>query len=148
MNVADQFYYDTSALLPYYREETLSKMVQDILISLQPPVIICDLTKIEFASALARWIRMDEISEAQANLVENTFAKDIGSGLFLCKTLNTSHYRQAEKWLYSRKTAIRTLDALHLACCWHVDAEMITCDNVLYQSARILGVRARFLSPL
>jgi len=49
-------------------------------------------------------------------------------------------YHQAEKWLSGRKTSLRTLDALHLACCWSMEAEIITCDAVLQQSAEFLGI--------
>jgi len=148
MNPADLFYLDTSALLPYYREEPASTRIQELLISLKPPVIISDLTKVEFAAALARWVRMKELSEQQADFIDNTFAKDITSGLFLKKPIIKRHYMQAEKWLTGRKTALRTLDALHLACCWDLGAELITCDRVLYQSSETLGVKNQFIQPV
>jgi predicted nucleotidyltransferase len=37
---------------------------------------ISDLTELEFASALAHWVRMKELNEAQASLVENAFIDD------------------------------------------------------------------------
>ncbi|MFZ2630648.1 MAG: type II toxin-antitoxin system VapC family toxin [Desulfosalsimonadaceae bacterium] len=148
MNTADLFYLDTSALLPYYREEPASMKIQELLISLRPPVIISDLTKVEFAAALARWVRMNEISDAQAIVIENTFAKDVGFGLFLQKPIIKRHYSQAEKWLTGRKTALRTLDSLHLACCWDLGAELITCDKVLYQSSETLGIKNQFIQPV
>jgi uncharacterized protein len=148
MNMPDLFYLDTSALLPYYREEPSSMKIQELLISMRPPVIISDLTKVEFAAALARWVRMNEVSDAQATYIENTFAKDVGSGLFLQKPIIKRHYLQAEKWLTGRKTALRTLDALHLACCWDLGAELITCDNILYQSSEALGVKNLFIKPV
>ncbi|MCP4750010.1 MAG: type II toxin-antitoxin system VapC family toxin [Proteobacteria bacterium] len=147
MSEVDTHYLDTSALLPYYRDEPASLKVQDIIMRIKPPVAISDLSKVEFASALARWVRMDELTEAQVNLIENMFKKDIGVGFFLRHPLSTSHFRQAEKWLSGRKTALRTLDALHLACCWTLDAELITCDTTLHDSANTLGVKTRFISP-
>ncbi|MFZ2808073.1 MAG: hypothetical protein WA081_02625 [Desulfosalsimonadaceae bacterium] len=56
-------------------------------------------------------------------------------------------YIQAEKWLASRKTALKTLDSLHLACCWDLGAELITCDKVLYQSSEALGIKNQFIQP-
>ena len=109
-------YFDTSALLPYYREEPASRDVQALLGRLRPPVLISDLTRVEMASAIARWTRMNEIDEPQAALIENTFNQDLQSGLYLLRGLVSSHYHQAEKWLSTRKTALRTLDALHIAC--------------------------------
>ncbi len=145
MKEADLYYLDTSALLPYYREEVVSGKIQDLLISLKPPVIISDLIKVEFASALARWIRMNELSEPQANKLENTFTKDINTGLYLNKSIISVHYMQAERWLISRKTALKTLDALHMACCWDLGAILITCDKTLHQSAEILGIKNKFI---
>ena len=145
MKEVDLFYLDTSALLPYYREETISSGIQDLLISFKPPVIISDLTRVEFASAVARWVRMNEISEAQAILIEDTFTKDVSAGLFLSKPLISKHYSQAEKWITTRKTSLRTLDALHLACCWSLGAELITCDKTLHQSAKSLEVQSRLV---
>jgi len=145
MNVDKSYYMDTSALLPYYREEATSEPVQDLMLSLIPPLIVSDLSKVEFASALARWVRMTELSEKQANLIENTFSKDIATGLYLRKPLVGSHYNQAEKWLSARTTSLRTLDALHLACCWQLGATLVTCDSVLHQAADTLGVNNLYI---
>jgi len=145
MNEVEFYYIDTSALLPYYREELMSQQVESLLTSLQPPVLISNLTKVEFTSAIARWVRMEELSEAQANLLENTFNKDVNSGLFVCHQVIPSHFNQAEKWLSGRKTALRTLDALHIACCWDNSANLITCDTIMHRSATTLGIDSIFL---
>lgn len=140
------YYLDTSALLPYYREEETSQTIQDFLSSLRVPVGISDLTVLEFASALSRWVRIKEITEAQASLVENAFAEDTRSGLFRRLSITTKHYRHAQKWISSRKTALRTLDALHLACCFGAGMEMVTSDEVLANSADVLGMPCRFVA--
>ena len=145
MNEDKKYYIDTSSLLPYYREEKASRRIQELLSSIQPPVMISSLTKVEFASALARWIRMKEITEIEVNLIKNTFDNDIKSGLFIRHPLSSAHFRQAETWLLGRKSALRTLDALHLACSWSLGAELITCDNILQESADILGIKSRFI---
>ena len=140
------YYLDTSALLPYYREEKASQPIQEFLSSLKTPVIISDLTEVEFASALSRWVRMKEITAAQAGLVESGFAEDSRSGLFRRLPLTTKHYRQAKTWISSRKTALRTLDALHLACCFSASAKMVTCDAVLVQAANVLETPCFFIA--
>jgi predicted nucleic acid-binding protein len=140
------YYLDTSALLPYYREEKTSQTIQDFLSSLRVPVGISDLTVLEFASALSRWVRMKEITEAQAGLMENAFAEDTRSGLFRRLSITTKHYRHAQKWISSRKTTLRTLDALHLACCFGAGMEIVTCDEMLANSADVLGMPCRFVA--
>jgi predicted nucleic acid-binding protein len=138
-------YLDTSALLPYYREEKTSQAIQGILSSLNIPAGISDLTELEFASALSRWVRMKELNEAQANLVENAFNEDKRSNLFRRLSITAKHYRQAHQWISARKTALRTLDALHLACSFAAGLEIVTCDEVLVKSADVLGVPYRFV---
>ena len=145
MNEVDHYYMDTSALLPYYRDELMSQQVESLLTSLRPPVLISNLTKVEFTSAIARWVRMGELNEVQANLLENTFNKDVNSGLFVCHQIMSAHFNQAEKWLSGRKTALRTLDALHIACSWGNTAKLITCDTIMHRSATTLGIDNIFL---
>ncbi len=55
-------YFDTSAVLPYYREEQASNWIQALLESQTRPVLISHLTEVEFASALARWVRMGNLA--------------------------------------------------------------------------------------
>lgn len=91
---------------------------------------------------------MKEITEAQASLVENAFAEDTRSGLFRRLSISTKYYRQTQKWISSRKTALRTLDALHLACCFGAGMEIVICDEVLETSAAVLGVPCRFVADM
>ena len=86
-------YFDTSALLPYYRQEAASRAVQQLLQSQTQPVLISDLTRVEVARALAR------------------------------------------------TAALRTLDALHLACAAAGDAALVTLDDSLRAAAVSLGIR-------
>jgi predicted nucleic acid-binding protein len=141
----DNIYLDTSALLPYYREEPLSRLVEKLLNNTQPPVLLSDLTRVEMASAIARWARMNEIDEPQAALIENTFEQDAQSGLYLVRPLAPTHYRRAEKWLSARKTGLRTLDALHIACCWGFGAKLVTCDSVMHKAAGMLGLESMLI---
>ena len=145
MNEDSIYYIDTSALLSCYREEPVSQQVNQLLSSLPLPLLISDLVKVEFASAVARWTRMKELDETQANLIENTFNRDISSGLYLNQQISVVHFRQAEKWLSARHTSLRTLDALHLACGWNHNACVITCDDIMHDSAAILGIDNIFL---
>jgi len=39
----EQFYFDTSAILPYNREELYSKVIQKVMLSITPPVAISHL---------------------------------------------------------------------------------------------------------
>ncbi len=135
-------YFDTSALLPYYRQEASSHQVQARLTTSSKPVLISHLTRVEMASALARWVRTRELSESQTNRLEIAFREDIDAARFLVKPMIRKDYERANQWLLARKTALRTLDALHLACAARNEATLITLDAALSQAARFLGLRS------
>ncbi len=135
-------YADTSAILPYYRQETASTAVEHLLRSQTEPLLISDLTQVEMASALARWVRIGELSETQANRVESAFFEDIRAGRFLRVPLDAGHYERAYHWLLTRRTALRTLDSLHLACAEANSATLLTLDSTLLEAADLLGVAA------
>jgi uncharacterized protein len=142
----DRIYLDTSALLPYYRDEPVSRRVEDFLTSIQPPVLLSDLSRVEIASAIARWQRKGEINEVHAARLEKAVAGDIKAGLLLVQAVTRSHYQRAERWLAARNTPLRTLDALHLACCYAAGAKLVTVDNLMHQSAQILGLESLLLT--
>lgn len=144
MNGAN-IYLDTSALLPYYREEQSSRQVENLLRATQPPVLLSELTRVEVASALARWTRTNEIDEPQAALIENTLEQDVQAGLYLIHPVGSTHFRRAERWISARKTALRTLDTLHIACCWSLRAKLITCDTIMHKAALMLGLESELL---
>ncbi len=135
------FYLDTSAILPYYRDEPKSPEVERVLMSLSAPVTISNLCKVEFASALSRWVRMGELTEGQASLIQVTFEKDMEAGLYMQTQITATHFNLAEKWISLRKSSLRTLDALHLACSHAMNRTIITCDKILSEAANVQGIK-------
>jgi predicted nucleic acid-binding protein len=59
--------------------------------------------------------------------------------------MKSEQYRQAERWISSRKSSLRTLDGLHLACCLYQGAEMITCDAPLHRAAETFDLQSRLV---
>lgn len=139
-------YLDTSAVLPYYREEPLSGTVQSLLADPKRPVLITELTKLEVASCLARWVRMGDLPEADATAIEVAFAEDIEAGSYTLRSLESRHYRKAEEWLLARTTVLRTLDALHLAFAAINGSRIVTADVQMANAAETLGVRCKLLT--
>ena len=140
-------YVDTSALLPYYRSELASAVVESLLLEQSQPVQISDLTRVEFASALARWVRMAELTESQANRVESAFYEDVFEGRFQVAALTRSHYERASHWLLTRRTGLRTQDALHLACAEVGEARLLTLNDDLRAAAAFFGVATQAFPP-
>lgn len=140
-------YADTSAILPYYRHEPASAAVERLFMAQSQPVAISHLTRVEIASALARWVRMAELTEAQANRVESAFHEDLHEGRFRVLELDRTLYDRATHWLLARRTSLRTLDALHLACAEAHNLSLLTLDDPLRAAAEFLGVRTCELGP-
>jgi predicted nucleic acid-binding protein len=136
-------YLDTSALLPFYRQEATSNAVEKLLLAQREPVLISLLSELEVASALARWVRERELNEAQANQVENVFREDLRAGRFRVVEPVPSDYARAFAWLLARKTSLRVLDALHMAGALRQGAELITADTGMLRAAKHFGVPAR-----
>lgn len=134
-------YFDTSALLPYYRKEAHSEDIQELLLRQNEPVLISELTRLEFASALARWVRMGVLEEAHAQLVGRAFDEDVAAGRYLVRGILPEYLELARGWLLARTTSLRTLDALHVACAAHEDALLVTFDEAMAVAADALGVR-------
>lgn len=141
-----QFYLDTCAILPYYRQERHSQLVQEFLSSVSTPVAISHLTDVEFASALSRLVRMNELDEAQAGIIEQAFVDDCKAGLFKRISLAVSHFKQAVNWLSLRNTSLRTLDTLHIAVSNQAGSRIVTCDIILAQAAEKVGAKCLLLT--
>lgn len=133
-------YVDTSVILSFYRPEAQSGRAQTLLNALDEPALISSLTEVEFASALGRWVRTSEVRDADASRIHAAFQTDIEDGCYQRIPLTVAHYRQAVIWLLARKSAIRTLDALHLACAAKRQAPLATFDKVMRSAAGELGV--------
>ncbi len=136
-------YFDTSALLPYYRQEPASERAQSLLLAQTQPVLISHLTEVEVASALARWVRMNELTEPQANRIESAFHDDVSNGRFVRCPIEIAHFQRAVYWVGMRKTGLRTLDALHLACAEYHSARLISGDDALLSAAAFFGIDAK-----
>lgn len=136
-------YFDTSAIMPYYRNDQASDRIQVLLAAQSNPVLISHLTEVEVSSAIARWVRMGELNEPQANRIESAFNDDVSRGRFALRPIEPAQYKRAIHWISVRKTALRTLDALHLACAECHQACLITEDEALLEAAGFFGVNAR-----
>jgi len=139
-----RYYFDTSALLPLYRQEPLTAQAEQFQNEVTP--VVSALTEVEVASALARWVRIGELTGEQALAFEATFSEDLRLGVFERVALDDRHYWQARHLLIKRQTALRTLDALHLACAVELNLTIVTADKVLADAATMLGKRVRFLT--
>jgi uncharacterized protein len=72
----------------------------------------------------------------QASEIENALDHDKKSGLFISCSVEDKHF----EFLTTRKTGLRTLNALHLTVAAIADTCLVTEDDCLYQAAKLFGV--------
>jgi uncharacterized protein len=132
-------YIDTSILAAYYCPEPLSKKAESLLRSQKLPSI-STLTELELFSAISRKIREGSILKADGDRIAARFLSHINGGFFNYLSVEDHHYRLARDWIGLFNTALRTLDALHLAVASMEELTLVTADKVLAKSGEALGV--------
>ena len=138
-------YADTSALLPFYRAERNSPVVEAIFMQNAGQIGLSHLVCVEAVSAIARWCRMGDMNEPQAQEIEVALQSDIAAGRYCQIVLSAGVFNQALAWLSLRKASLRTLDALHLAAAAQNEACLLTADQQLARAAEIFGVDCQAL---
>jgi predicted nucleic acid-binding protein len=128
-------YVDTSVLGAYYCPEPLSAAAETALRGLATPVI-STLTEVEFASLIARKRRLRELTERQARAILDLFAEHVAEGFYRRVPLGTEHFLRARELVATLSSALRTLDALHLAAALAENLPLLTADRDLVRAAK------------
>ena len=141
-------YFDTSIIAPYYCPEPLSELAEQRLLACKQPVI-SQLTLVEIKSALSRKIREKSLSREDGNRILNQFRLHTEEhGFYRILSLNDSHYKLASNWIEQFSTALRTLDALHLALASLGNLKLVTADKGLTKAARYFGLDVDMIDPI
>ncbi|WP_263790787.1 type II toxin-antitoxin system VapC family toxin [Salinibacter sp.] len=132
-------YVDTSILAAYYCPEPLSEQAEQHLRRLRPPVI-SRLTDVELHSALAKKTRRRELSSNDAERVQNLFRTHVRRGLYKVVPIEQDEYVRARQWMATNETALRTLDALHLAAADRRNLPVLTADHGMADAGDEFGI--------
>ena len=128
-------YIDTSVLGAYYCPEPLSEVGEKVLRQTKVPVISV-LSEVEFASLISRKQRLREITTRQATQINSLFAMHVAEGFYRRVALSNEHFTLARRLVSVTTSALRTLDALHLAIAISESLKLITADHVLAKAAK------------
>ncbi|WP_263840144.1 type II toxin-antitoxin system VapC family toxin [Salinibacter sp.] len=128
-------YVATSILAAYCCPELLSGRVEQRLRALRPPVVSW-LTDVEMHSALAKKVRRGELAEEDAERVQDLFRTHMFHILYEVAAIEHGDFVQARQWIARMDTALRTLDALHLAVAHRRGLEVLTADEGLADAGR------------
>ena len=87
-----------------------------------------------------------EMALEVARLLTDTLSRHLAGGVYTTLQVTAEEFTLASDYLARFETALRTLDALHLACTAIGKATLVTADETLAQSAEHLGVGWELLS--
>ncbi|MFB6097949.1 MAG: type II toxin-antitoxin system VapC family toxin [Salinibacter sp.] len=138
-------YVDTSILAAYYCPEPLSERAEERLRALRPPVLSW-LTDVELHSALAKKVRRGELADEDAERVQGLFRTHVSHAVYEVAAVERGDFVQARQWMARMDTALRTLDALHLAVADRRDLEVLTADRGLADAGRAFEIEVELMS--
>ena len=134
-------YFDTSFLVPLVLPEASSEPITGFFEGLPTDTLaVSHWTRVEFASLLAREVRMGGLEAAAAREAGSRFDTVIAES-FVVFSPNRADFDRARVWLSSFETGLRAGDALHLAIASNRGAETIySLDKVMIAAGKTLGV--------
>ena len=117
------FFFDTSALGKHYQAETGTAVVDGLLAAPGGRHFVSRLAGLELHSALAKKVRVGQLTAADFQLVTRLFRADVSAKRLEVVRVLASHFRAAEQLVRRVGLAsnLRTLDALQLAVALSLD---------------------------
>ena len=134
-------YFDTSFLVPLILPEATSGLIAEFFESLPAEdLAVSQWTRVEFASMLARQVRMGNLDAAAAREAGPRFEAMIEES-FIILLPDRDDFDRAREWLSRFETGLRAGDALHLAIAYNRGAIAIHClDKVMLAAGLTLGL--------
>jgi predicted nucleic acid-binding protein len=134
-------YFDTSFLAPLVRQEKTSPRIERFMAGLPTgELAISRWTEVEFASLLARDVRMGAIAADKARMAD-ALLEDVILQSFVVLLPSGDDYERARHYLRNYETGLRAGDALHLAIAGNHRAKAIySLDKTMVKAGKILGL--------
>jgi uncharacterized protein len=130
-------YLGTSVVVALLKPELLSDRADRFIRENPTGLIVSDFTAAEFASAVARWVRRQELSMSQGRSALESFDH------WLERTqrveISPADVAVASTFLRRLDLPLRTPDALHIAIAQRLGARLVTFDRQMAASAQALG---------
>jgi len=132
-------YLDASVLLALFTNDAFTARADAFLRRRKPTVCVSDFGAAEFSSAVARRVRMKELTRKEGEAAFSTFDAWIERTTHRVEVL-PSDVRVTESFLRRLDLNLRTADALNLAIAQRVNADLATFDRKMAAAARTLQI--------
>jgi predicted nucleic acid-binding protein len=132
-------YLDASVLVAVFIEDAFTSRARSFLGTQLPAVVVSDFAAAEFASAVSRLVRTDELTPDQGHAVLADFKmwRASGSDAVLVASADIA---AATGFLSRLDLTLRTADAINIAIAQRLGAVLATFDMKMAASARAFGV--------
>jgi predicted nucleic acid-binding protein len=136
-------YFDTSFLAPLILQEATSENIEAFFAKLPAgQLYVSHWTRVEFASLIAREVRMGGLVERDALLAIGQFDELVAES-FQVLAPSVVDYEQAKGYIQHFATRLQAGDALHLAIASNNSAKTLyTLDEALLNAAKLMKVHA------
>lgn len=133
-------YFDASALVPLFALEENSSLVCEIADRDRSEIVLSDFAAGEFASAVARLVRMKLYSTEQGRDVFRGFDEWalVRTTPIECEAVDI---RLATAYVRRMDLPLRLPDAIHLAICRRIGAQFFSLDAPLRRAADQIGLK-------
>lgn len=134
-----KLYLDTSVLVAILVTDPFTARAFRYLNDATPSLVVSDYAAAEFASAVARMVRMRELT---VDAARKAFATFDGLAPRIVQRIETSSadIKSAETFLRRLDLALRAPDAITIAIAERIGASLMTFDDKMAASARTLDV--------
>jgi uncharacterized protein len=131
-------YLDASVLVALFVDDPFTARARAVLHSALPALIVSDLAAAEFASAIARLVRIGDAKPKAARATFATFDAWLVRETQFAETLSADVVAAAA-FIRRLDLTLRAPDAIHIAIAQRVGADLFTFDKQMAKSARSLG---------
>jgi uncharacterized protein len=134
-------YLDASFLIALFANDAFTASARQFLKDEKPVPIVSDIACAEFASAVAKRVRVGQFAMSDAQRALSNFDAWLPRAA-QHMSIASADIRVAEAYLRRLDLTLRTLDAIHIAAVQRIGATLLTFDKKMAECARILGVQA------
>ena len=131
-------YLDANILFALLIPEPFSLRADSFLLNNTEPLLVSDFASAEFASAVARHVRMHEFTVEQAGIALSAFDVWVARSADWIE-VSAADIALATAYIRRLDLPLRTPDAIHIAVAQRMEAILVTFDQRMAASALALG---------
>lgn len=134
-------YLDTSVIVALFTVDASNARADAALRNAADVIVISNFAATEFASAVARKLRVGTVTASEARTAFTNFDTWVAAAA-QSVDVTASDIADAQAFLRRLDLTLRTADAIHIAAARRLDAALLTFDNKMATCAKAIGCKA------